>query len=1395
MKKKLLFFAAAWLIGTAAMAQPMAVRQPGSRAALPELHLTKTTNPSRVTLHTIREDVTREGWSETSRNTLNTSRNTLHSLRAIADADAALFEGRTVYGAMVNSDLWANMSITEVPYGIYSFTMGSTDAPTAHISNMIYNFMSGAWGRDRHYGIVPMTIIGAINGARYITIDTRDWRETKNVMWDTEHGTYSLISSVMAYDPTSDDFYAFQYKEDLTGLNWCRLNQETDQMEQVAQYRGSTAVLTLAATPDGQMYYIDAVGDLYTVNKQNGRTSLVGNTGVAPSNYNQSMVYDGKTGTFLWAAQGSEGSVLYSVNPTTAETKRVMRFLHNEQFVSLYITDTEAPAAAPAAVGRPQLKADSNGSLSGNITFTVPSRTFGGETLTGDINLNVWFDGENLKGEQVAAGTAMTVPVTTTEGNHYIAITTDNEAGFSPLRYIYQYVGYDTPQAVTDVVFTLENNQNTITWKAPTAGINSGYIDTANLTYDIIRMPDEVTVATGVTATTYTEATPAAMHSYSYRVIADNHGHKAQYTESNRILCGSSFTVPYEQQFEDPTTLADYFTVIDNDGDGNTWRQGYSTEVRMDYFKYGDADDWLISPPITLEQGMKYRFTMNMKTFTPQYPEDFEVLVGTDPKDLSTFRLVKREEGFTEIASEFGDYTADFLVGESRDYHLAVRYCSKKESVATLMMITNFKVTAIGNSSAPAQASDLAITPDANDELKATITLKAPARNLMDDPIGSLTDIQLFRDGATEPIHVFTAPEPGETLTFTDEQVPSVGLHTYTAVANNEAGQGEPVSAEQFIGIYTAPYTEDFENRKYANLWTAEYTYTDDANNWWGWQWKDNDNTQGRYMNLYYYLTSDTPTTIWLFTPKMRLDADAVYTVNYDAAMNYSYYTDMTYGLYQGSEPTSAAMTTLVDDMPSTSYAMTTQELLLVNSKSGRYHLGIKAYGAKTMDYFSVDIDNFSLTYRTSAHAPYQMTDFKAVADQNAELKATLSFKTPTTNYYKESLDASGELTVKIYRGQNATMPTETLTTTPGQQVTWTDEQALHGLNYYTITCENEYGRGEVIHDTLFVGRDVPDVVEDFTVRGSADNKDAVISWSKPSAGANGGLVLKDETTYNIYDYNIKTGELTLLAEGISGTTYTVEREQLAGQEMFYYAVSAVNTEGEGQASAAAVVLGKLYDLPFKESFAGRTLSTQLWQSVPMVQGATSCGLDNPTGNYNQCTSAQDEDGGCIYFYNGYQYESLAGALLVSPKVRLAAETGNELRFWTYNFQEVYSTPAYVQVAISADDADFSFLQNATFTVGTATEEGWTEHVVNLDRYRNSNFVSIALLGITSGYQDVIYMDNFSISNPSSSGITTISDDNSPVGKPSYDLQGRRVNPSAYRGIIVTNGKKVIHTK
>lgn len=1381
MKKKLLTLSAACLLALGLSAQSLPVRQLGKLQKLPEMQLKKTT-PSRQKVSVVKglhPQVATNGNFRSAK-----------ALQRIANAEMSLFQGRRLYGAMVNSDLWANMGITEVPYGIHSFVMGSDTEPTSHFADMTYNFMSGAWGRDRHYGIVPMSILGTINGARYITINTRDWKEAKNVVWGTEYGTYSLVASAMAYDPTSDEFYAFQYKEDLTGLNWVRLNQQTDRMELVASYRGNTAVMTLAAAPDGQMYYIDAAGDLYTVNKQNGLGTLIGNTGVEPSAYNQSMIYDGKTGTFLWAAQSSEGSVLYSVNPATAETKRVMRFLHNEQFVSLYTTDTEAPADAPAAVGRPQLKVDASGSLSGNITFTVPSRTYGGDALSGNVNLNVWLDGEKLKGESAVAGSSVSVPVTTTEGNHYIAITTDNEAGFSPLRYIYQYVGYDTPLAVGDVAFVQENDQNTVTWKAPAGGVNDGHIDAEALTYDIVRMPDSVTVATGLKALTFAEPTPTAMHLYSYRVIANNNGHRSQYTESNRVLCGKSFSVPYKQLFSDPTTLSEYYTVVDNDGDGNSWRQGYSTEVRLDFMHQNDADDWLISPPIQMETGMKYRFAMNMKIFTKNYPEDFEVLIGTDPKDLSTFTLLKREENFTEIASEFADYVTDFLIDETRDYHIALRYCTKKSGNGSLMMINSFAVTAIGNSAAPAQPDNFLITPDKDDQLKATVSMTAPVKNLMGDALNAISSIDLYRDGSKTPIHTFVSPAPGSQLSFVDETVPSVGLHSYSAVARNDAGTGEPIETTQFISVYKSPYQEDFEDRCYAELWTMEANYTDDNNGWYGWHWTENTNTHGRFMNLYYFLASDTPTDIWLFTPRMALEKDAVYTVNYDAVMNYSYYPDITYELYQGTGAASEKMNKLIANLPPTDYTMSRQEFLVVNSEAGSYHLGIKAHGAKKSDYFSADLDNFSLIYRTSALAPYEMSDFKAVADPSAALKATLSLKAPTVNYHGQLLDAEKPLTIKIYRGQNATMVAQTLSVKPGEVITWTDHQALHGLNYYTVSCENEYGRGEVISDTLFVGRDVPATVENFAVHSSADNKDAVITWDVPVEGANGGVVLEEELSYNVYEYNPQNGDLKLLASNVKTTSYTVERPQQTDQQMGYYAVSARNSEGEGLAVAGSIVLGSVYSLPFKESFADGRINTQLWQAIPMIEGATSCGLDSPSGGYNGCMGAQDEDGACVYFYNGSQYEVQAGALLIFPKVRLSANQGNELHFWAYHFKENYSSPAFIQVAVSADDAPFENLNAGMIQVGEATEQGWKEHVINLDAYKGSNFVSVALLGITSGYQDVIYADNFSIVNEHETGIKTIEDREATSDEACYDLQGRNVNLQSYRGVIVAKNKK-----
>lgn len=90
------------------------------------------------------------------------------------------------------------------------------------------------------------------------------------------------------------------------------------------------------------------------------------------------------------------------------------------------------------------------------------------------------------------------------------------------------------------------------------------------------------------------------------------------------------------------------------------------------------GDDWLITPAIKLDGGTRYSFTMNMKTFMNGYPEDFELYIGTDPEDISTFKLFKKEEGL-ELYETYSDYKAEFNIDADGDYYVGIRYLSDKQ--------------------------------------------------------------------------------------------------------------------------------------------------------------------------------------------------------------------------------------------------------------------------------------------------------------------------------------------------------------------------------------------------------------------------------------------------------------------------------------------------------------------------------------------------------------------------------------------------------------------------------------------------------------------------------------------------------------------------------------------
>lgn len=1296
---------------------------------------------------------------------------TLSTKSAALSTTADAFKGRKFYGSLINSTDWANVSITQVPYGIYSFEIGDNIDPKAEMTDLSYNFISGAYTGGQFFGIYAMEVMGGLNGARYITLDTDNWKELRNVVYDTSEHTYALLPSTMSYNYIDNTVYTMQYNDALSGLNWSKYTPEYDAIDKIAAFRGKYNVLAMATTPDGEMYFINAYGDLYHIDKANGRPALIAWTGITPALYSQTMMYDNRTGLFLWAAVTGSGNVLYAVNPETAATERIATFKKSEQFTALYSLDNEARDGAPAIVNGLQLAFNHDGSTDGTISFTMPTTTYAGQSLD-KATLNVWLDGKNLRGTEAAAGETVSIPVTLTEGNHYIAVNTKNDEGWSPLTTVKQYAGYDTPLAPTDVAFTPADGNNTITWTAPAGGVNGGYVDPQNVRYTIVRMPDSVVVATAYAQTSYTEPTPSALHSYSYRVRATANGKDGAWAESPKVTCGDAFTTPYSQGFDSQSDFEDYFTVIDNDDDSTTWKyQEWNNIVRMDlaWDSKTAADDWLITPAITLEGGKNYRYTINLKTFSKGYPEPVELLVGTDPKDVNSFTSIAPVDTL-ELYETYTDYAKTFNIATSGKYYLALRYLGDKSKNSSMLLVKRMSVDEIGATAAPAAVSDLEVTAGADDAMQATVSFRTPAKTLGDEPLTALTRVNVYRNTEKAPVHTFEAPATDAPLSWTDTQVTHVGMNVYTVKAENAEGEGAAAVDSAFVGCYSTPYLENFASRSAAEHYTVIMSGIDEANKDY-YRWKYDENNQR--MNIYAFnAQAGNTVSAWLITPLIRLDANSVYRLGYKKS--FSVYTKTVGGdVYMGKEATVEGQTDLIGTLePNASYGMEDGENTAVTTEAGKYCFGFDIEATGQYDNIMADLDDISVTYVKSAFSPYVFGPLHITPDAKGALSATLSAKTSTADYQGTPL--SDNLTIYVYRG-NASLPVYTKTdVAPGSTFTWTDNDAQQGVNTYSIVAANSYGRSETATGSAYVGIDRPSKVASLSLKGNEDNTSAVITWDTPTSGHNGGVVVADGLTYRVMRYDATEYTFTTVADNIKGHSYTVDHSDLKHQEAVYYAVVAQNEAGIGDTLIAYTVLGPLYALPYHESFADKQLQTTPWTISTQNSNVLNWGVAEPSGQAYNAATPQDEDGGCAYFYNGSYYETYAGAGFISPKIALGGEKA-ALTFWVYNYAPKYDKLPYVLVYGRADDGEYEEI--ARYVVSTDDDtEGWQQYRVDLSRYSASHYINIAFYAYTAGYQECIYLDNVTIGDQTT-GISTIGNSTSrPVSTEWYDLSGRRVS-------------------
>lgn len=619
---------------------------------------------------------------------------------------------KTIYGANLYSES------EDMAPGIYSFTDTPDSKFTCVYTDGDLRPNAGAVYANGKYYAVSYMDMGFMTIAYMLVYDVSSYTMQDMVM--IEDWNVSYVSSDMTYDPSTGNIYACSLDADGSGnFNLSLFDTNTAKQTPIAPIERMCA---LATAPDGTLYGIGAAdGVLYKIDKTNAELTEVGPTGVQPEN-NQSATIDEDTGVMYWSAYTKDGGALYTVDTTTGQANKVFSYPDMTQIVGIYTLKAEHNE--PAAPTEVSLNFD-GGSLNGTMDFNMPVNNFDEKPLTDEkLNYDLTIDIDKKISGSAAPGEKVSVPLSfDEEGNHIFSLTVSNDAGTSEAVNMTRYIGFDTPKPVTGMKIAKDdNNKITLTWNQPESGVNEGYVDLNNLTYKIVRQPDNVVVDDKFKGTEFSETlTPEEKRICYYEVSAMAADKSSDSTISNYVILGEHYLLPVDDDLTDWTRYPLY-TVIDANGDKATWRYDLGTQSIMYEWAYGDGnDDWLITPSIYMEAGKQYVITASLRNEAENVNTGIiEYAVG---KDDTAAAMNTVTDNITIKSADFEDYKSDnFSVSEDGYYNVGIHI--KGDDSMYYVYINRLMInedTSTGISDANAGKSNISLSRNG-----ATVTISNP---------------------------------------------------------------------------------------------------------------------------------------------------------------------------------------------------------------------------------------------------------------------------------------------------------------------------------------------------------------------------------------------------------------------------------------------------------------------------------------------------------------------------------------------------------------------------------------------------------------------------------------------------------------------------------------------
>ena len=578
-------------------------------------------------------------------------------------------------------------------------------------------------------------------------------------------------------------------------------------------------------TRDGQLWAINANGDLLKIDKTKGTGTSVGNTGVRAVDVASAFTDPDSGKIFFTAMDNDLKTCIYEIDTTTAKATPLLYYPDGLVF-SGAVPGAPIPAAkAPGHISGVSFSF-TDGSLSGSVSFTAPSKTYEGKTLTGNLTYTLTEGDNTLATGTVAAGRQATAQFSVSAaGMHDLTLSVSNTAGRSPRHFSHIHIGYDQPERLADVklVYDRATGKATLSWEPVTKGVNKGFFNASDVRYRITDTKGAV-ITDNLNACSYTIDVPATpvLKRHAYRVQAIHHGIAAETRESNPAIPGS-IQLPFNDDFNNIDSLPEYYHVINVAEDLNTWTT-YSNLLMCHKSPLNiPADDWLFTPPLYLQGGKKYQIAADMASRFNVCTERIEVLWGDNnhPSAMTHVGIPP-----TELKPGGGQYVeyanrSFILVPPTTGYYY-VGFHAISDADQGSIFLDNLSISDELVPGTPQAVTNLTLTPGANGSHRNTVSFTAPSLDVEGNKLQSISRIDIERKG--EVIHSFTNPTPGATLSYED-YVRKGGWVEYLVAPYNANGKGQINRKSGFVGAFIPAPAKDLKAVETSKLGEVTLTW------------------------------------------------------------------------------------------------------------------------------------------------------------------------------------------------------------------------------------------------------------------------------------------------------------------------------------------------------------------------------------------------------------------------------------------------------------------------------------------------------------------------------------------------------------------------------------------